>query len=121
MQSATERDDYVEIIWDNIQNGTRHNFEKFNASVVSQYGVEYDYGSVMHYPATAFSINGEPTIRALRDLGGEVMGQQVRMSEKDIARINAKYCPKINNRPRNLTEFFRQMNKRMNNLFRLIF
>lgn len=46
----------------------------------------------MHYPRTAFSVNGNDTIIALKDLNGEVMGQRVRMSEKDIRRLNRRYC-----------------------------
>lgn len=39
MQSATERDEYVQIIWENIRNGTERNFEKYNASTISNFGV----------------------------------------------------------------------------------
>lgn len=46
----------------------------------------------MHYPRTAFSVNGNDTIVPLRDLNGETMGQRVRMSEKDIRRLNRRYC-----------------------------
>lgn len=110
MQSASERDEYVEIVWDNIQAGTANNFAKYEADVITNHGVEYDYGSgkvfgrfskrkfiyfvitVMHYPATAFSINGQDTIVPLRPLNGETMGQRVRMSDKDIARMNNAYC-----------------------------
>lgn len=122
MQSATERDEYVKIVFENIQNGTQHNFNTYDASTISQYGIQYDYGSVMHYSKTAFSINGSDTIVPLKDLGDDVMGQRVRMSEKDIARINAKYCPYVPpRRPINMSEFFRRMNTRMNNLFKTIF
>jgi hypothetical protein len=62
MQSATDRDTYVEIVWDNIQPGTENNFNTYPATRISTFGVEYDYESVMHYGATAFSINGQRTI-----------------------------------------------------------
>jgi hypothetical protein len=120
MQSATERDHYVRIIWENIQSGTEGNFNKYEADRISQYGVEYDYGSVMHYSATAFSVNGEDTIVPTRDLQGETMGQRLRMSDKDIARLNNKYCSNPRERI-TVSQLFRRMNTAMNNLFSTIF
>lgn len=92
MQSATERDEYVEIVWDKIQSGTANNFNTYGSDIISNYGVEYDYGSVMHYSATAFSTDGSPTIVPLRDLNGQTMGQRLRISDRDIARANTLYC-----------------------------
>lgn len=92
MQSATERDDFVNIVWDNIEAGKEHNFNTYDAEKISQFGVTYDYGSVMHYSSLAFSSNGERTIVALDESGGEEMGQRLGMSEKDIKRINNMYC-----------------------------
>lgn len=62
MQSATERDDYVTIIPENVQSGTINNFNKANENLISQFGVPYDVGSIMHYGAYAFSSNGYATI-----------------------------------------------------------
>jgi len=42
--------------------GTEENFEKHNASQITNFGVPYDYDSVMHYGPYAFSKNGEKTI-----------------------------------------------------------
>lgn len=39
MQSATERDDYVRIVWENIQSGTEGNFAIYNSSVISNFDV----------------------------------------------------------------------------------
>jgi hypothetical protein len=39
-----------------------HNFNRYSASVVTSFGVPYDFGSVMHYSAFAFSRNGLRTI-----------------------------------------------------------
>lgn len=90
MQSATERDQYVSIVWENIQEGLEHNFDKYDETVISNFGVPYDYDSVMHYPATAFSVNGEKTIITL-DPEAEI-GQRTHLSEYDISRFNAMYC-----------------------------
>lgn len=42
--------------------GTEHNFAKYTNDTVTDFGVMYDYNSVMHYPETAFSTNGNRTI-----------------------------------------------------------
>lgn len=47
MQSATERDEYVRIVWDKIQSGTEGNFDAYGSDYITNYKVEYDYGSVM--------------------------------------------------------------------------
>lgn len=39
MQSATERDDFVRIVWENIQAGTEGNFAKYNDSVITNFDV----------------------------------------------------------------------------------
>jgi hypothetical protein len=123
MQSATERDEYVEIVWENIQPEMTYNFDKYNASAISQYGTEYDYGSVMHYPAKAFTINNQDTIVPLRDLGDNIMGQRLRLSESDIARVNNLYCPRA--RPPmpdfNIHRFFARVNKKINHIFDQVF
>jgi hypothetical protein len=122
MQSATERDEFVRIAYENIEPGKEHNFNTYDSTVISQYKVEYDYGSVMHYSKTAFSINGEDTIIPKRDLGDNIMGQRIRMSDKDVARINAKYCPYMpERRPIKFAELFKLLNQKMNNIFKTIF
>ena len=46
-QSRPDRDDYVEIIFANVQSGREHNFNKHpNADVLD---TVYSYRSVMHY------------------------------------------------------------------------
>lgn len=61
-QSASDRDEFVDILLENVEDGTQSNFNIYPATVVTDFGVRYDYGSVMHYGAYAFSKNGLPTI-----------------------------------------------------------
>lgn len=65
-QSATDRDDYVEILWENIKPGKEHNFNKYGSDKITDFGVGYDYGSVMHYSRTSFSVDGSATIVPIR-------------------------------------------------------
>lgn len=64
-QSAANRDEHVKINWENIREGRETNFKKYNSSAVNDFNVTYDYESVMHYSAKAFSKNGENTIEPL--------------------------------------------------------
>jgi hypothetical protein len=42
--------------------GRENNFQKAKKGVAEGQGVDYDYRSVMHYSAGAFSKNSRPTI-----------------------------------------------------------
>jgi hypothetical protein len=87
-QSREDRDQYVKINWQNINPQARHNFDQ-QITDGDDIG-PYDYGSIMHYPATAFSINGQPTIIRLKP-GPERMGQRDGLSNGDIAAVKQMY------------------------------
>lgn len=55
----------------------------------------YDYGSVMHYRTIAFSKDGQsPTIIPRNQAALGRMGQRIRFSRVDIAKLNRLYnCP----------------------------
>lgn len=95
MQSAANRDDYVRIDEENIRSGTEHNFNKYDEDFVDDFDEEYDYGSVLHYSAYAFSANGKMTIVPLREEeAANVMGQRRGLSQSDINKLNVMYrCP----------------------------
>ena len=54
-QVRPDRDNYVEIIYENIPEAYVNNFNLFTGSLT--YGVQYDGFSVMHYTSKAFSNN----------------------------------------------------------------
>ncbi|MDW8091805.1 MAG: M12 family metallopeptidase [Meiothermus sp.] len=88
-QSRADRDEYVEIVWENIQDDFRSEFKKIGTHGRLQ--GPYDYDSIMHYPARAFSKNGQPTIRPKNGVPPERLGQRQGLSAGDIAAIRAYY------------------------------
>uniref|UniRef100_A0A1I8Q5F0 Metalloendopeptidase n=1 Tax=Stomoxys calcitrans TaxID=35570 RepID=A0A1I8Q5F0_STOCA len=96
-QNREERDSYVDIQYNNIQPSAVANFER--ASKTIAFGVPYDYGSVMHYSANAFSTNGQPTIVAVRSMGSSRMGQRDGFSDMDVEKLNQMYDCGYNSGP----------------------
>lgn len=96
-QSASNRDEYVKILWENISEGHEHNFNKYNDSVVTDFGYSYDYQSLMHYSAKAFSKNTKDTIEARKPM--KTLGQRKGFTDIDISKVNKMYsspCHKKN-------------------------
>jgi hypothetical protein len=86
-QSRFDRDQYVEVIWENIPEADRHNFEKLVDQV--QTVGPYDYSSVMHYPGNAYGIRGQTTLKPLKP--NVYLGQRRGLSEGDIAALAFLY------------------------------
>lgn len=47
---------------ENVNVEQRNNFDKYSSDKITDFGVGYDFQSVMHYPGSAFSKNGEKTM-----------------------------------------------------------
>ena len=97
-QSRSDRDDYIQIMWDNIQTepiNMKHNFDQ-HVTDGDNLG-PYDYRSIMHYGAWFFSKGKEPTIRVKRtDLPGgneNSLGQKNGLSDGDINAVAHVYAP----------------------------
>ncbi|XP_071482430.1 zinc metalloproteinase nas-13-like [Diadema antillarum] len=91
-QSRSDRDDYVWIYWENVQYGMEFNFQKFDAFATDNLGTSYDYLSVMHYPLTAFSSNGQPTMALLTaGYNPNEIGDRNDFSGNDVYKVNAYY------------------------------
>ncbi|KAJ1371579.1 Astacin (Peptidase M12A) [Parelaphostrongylus tenuis] len=102
-QSRTDRDDYITILWNNIQPGMQgqvnsRQFEKYGHGMIQSLGTTYDYSSIMHYGDKAFSRNGQPTMVPKKK--GAQIGQRVGFSKTDIQKINKLYgCPHEGGKP----------------------
>lgn len=87
-----DRDQYVDIIDKNIENGHEHNFDKLSAKEVDSLGEPYDHNSIMHYARDTYSKNSFDVIVPKR---GEAIGQRERLSKSDIIQANRLYrCAK---------------------------
>ncbi|MBI3207636.1 MAG: hypothetical protein HYZ37_01895 [Candidatus Solibacter usitatus] len=84
--TRSDRNNYVQVLTQNIDPAYAGNF---NIQSYSMNTTGYDYNSVMHYPAYAFSINGQPTIVTIP--AGIPIGQRNGLSVSDIAGAKAIY------------------------------
>ena len=99
-QSRPDRDDYIRVIFDNIQEGYRFTFQKRNSFQIDYHGEGYDYGSIMHYSLSAF--NKRSGLRTIEVINYAEyiwqkqpnIGQGKALSSSDITQINRMYnCP----------------------------
>ncbi|KAG8442096.1 hypothetical protein GDO86_011043, partial [Hymenochirus boettgeri] len=90
-QSRADRDDYVTIVWERIQTGKEHNFNKYNDTQSNSLNVPYDYTSVMHYSKTAFQNGSDPTIVTNIPAFSDVIGQRMDFSDYDLEKLNRLY------------------------------
>ena len=88
-QSRADRDNYVAILWDNINNDAKNNFQRVDTT--EDHGVPYDLGSIMHYGTYHFSNNGKPTILTLDPIRQGLIGQRQQPSFRDVALMNLLY------------------------------
>jgi hypothetical protein len=92
MQNHAQRDNYVGIYWNNIQSGHEHNFQKVGSNQNLDFGLPYDYYSIMHYSWTAFAINPNfATVYPLDPKYNRIIGKVQQLSVGDVRRINRMY------------------------------
>lgn len=96
-QARTDRDNFVTINWDNIQENREGNFQTYLERGITGFNHgPYNYNSIMHYGPMAFSSNGLATITVNSPPApaGTTIGQRSRLDEGDISAINTIYpCP----------------------------
>lgn len=79
-----DREDFVHVCTENIDGGAEafRNFVPKDRDEVVIHGSSYDYDSIMHYPKTAFSDDGDVTIES-----DHPIGQRDHLSVLDLATI----------------------------------
>jgi hypothetical protein len=93
-QSRCDRDSFVTINLNNVRPGTVDNFNRFCQGFRDYF--EYDFGSIMHYGATAFSVNNQPTI--VPKTPGTAIGQRQGLSFVDrmtLAEMYRRFDPTV--------------------------
>jgi len=89
-QSRLDRDQYVKIHWNNIEQGKESQFYILPENMLNkaQKNFDFDYNSIMLYPPLIFSENGRDTISSV---GDEKINPQNALSREDVAKINYLY------------------------------
>ncbi|CAJ0578339.1 unnamed protein product, partial [Mesorhabditis spiculigera] len=89
-QSRFDRDTAITVNLANIQTGWADQFDKETTSTNYNYGMPYDYGSVMQYGGESVSGNGKPTMVAKVAPYQDTMGSDF-VSFYDISMMNEHY------------------------------
>ena len=93
-QSRPDRDEYINVLTDNIANSRLSQFEKLSEEEINSLGVGYDYNSIMHYDHDAFGSNGKTTLQAHDPT--IPIGKAVELSDLDVLQANLLYqCGKL--------------------------
>ncbi len=89
-QSRSDRDEYVNIHWDNIVDWAKGNFTSYKKHRGNDdYTSEMDFGSIMLYSSWGFTKNGRATIT--KKDGSTFRGQRIGLSNGDIEGLNKMY------------------------------
>ncbi|GMR40402.1 hypothetical protein PMAYCL1PPCAC_10597, partial [Pristionchus mayeri] len=90
-QNRKDRDAYVSVNYGAVNADVQHNFAKLSDAQNNNFGVPYDYGSVMHYGANDFSNNCQPVLVTSQAEYLNTMGQRKYEAFNDYKMINKLY------------------------------
>ncbi len=88
-QSRPDRDEYLQILWENIEQKYFEQFKKVPPLHSSITESQFDYQSIMLYPSYAFSIG--PTDPSILTIDGEEYSPLKTLSSGDIEKIRLLY------------------------------
>ena len=89
-QNRPDRDQFINIHWQNIQANKIHNFDVLDLTEWVETGHHYEYRSVMHYDGYDFSSSDKPVMtikKSGKDTGVPIRSQRDRPTSMDIAQI----------------------------------
>ncbi|XP_018027910.1 hatching enzyme 1.2 [Hyalella azteca] len=87
-QSRSDRDDHITVIWDNIMPGDEIQFVKENTI---NFGVPYDYSSLMQYQAGAGAKDGMRAMLTKDARFQEIIGNTEGISHMNLLLVNTMY------------------------------
>jgi hypothetical protein len=90
-QSRSDRDNFIKILFENVEVGREHNFRTFVEQNMdgADFTTKLDFQSIMMYDSYAFSYNGKPTI--VKKDGSTYASQRHSLSDGDLYGINGIY------------------------------
>lgn len=87
--SRPDRDEYLNIFLENVEENKKHNFVKLNTSQypydLAKY--EFDFESIMIYGEYAFTKNGDPTMSPKEWIAKRIVNPQFK---KHLSRLNVQ-------------------------------
>ena len=95
-QCRADRDNYVDILWDNIESSKKHNFQTYVERKLPGDDIgDFNFNSIMMYGSTDFGKKvGDNRLTTIRKKdGGSYFAQRYYLASSDIAAIQAIYGP----------------------------
>uniref|UniRef100_A0AAG5DKR8 Metalloendopeptidase n=1 Tax=Anopheles atroparvus TaxID=41427 RepID=A0AAG5DKR8_ANOAO len=89
-QSRPDRDFYVLVQQDSIDPTQAHNLNKYQQGVIDDFGIPYDYESILHCQPDAFGSTTSDRASVV-PLDNVDIGQREAMSLKDVRKLNKMY------------------------------
>jgi len=92
-QMRSDRDKYITIYKDNINKKFLRNFDKYTEDLVDQFGLPFDYDSVMMYPKDAFAggLFKKTTIKTKDSSKQNKIGQRDGVDAQDVEMVRKAY------------------------------
>uniref|UniRef100_A0A0K0EVV7 Metalloendopeptidase n=1 Tax=Strongyloides venezuelensis TaxID=75913 RepID=A0A0K0EVV7_STRVS len=92
--SRHDRDSYIDVKYENIQSAKQHNFDRYDLPITSPHGLNYDFGSIMHYSRYLGTKNEKYTMvpKGIYKSYLKTIGQTTRAGFNDLKQLNIKYC-----------------------------
>ncbi|XP_019616427.1 PREDICTED: apolipoprotein(a)-like isoform X2 [Branchiostoma belcheri] len=90
--SRPDRDEFVDILVNNVRPGEEYNFQKMSSSDINLYNIPYDYMSIMHYYNSEWTVRADLQTIVTKDTKYQYsIGHKHALSFYDIKTVNLLY------------------------------